>query len=99
MVLYGGRSSVGRAPDCESGCRGFNPRRSPHYTMVVFVGLEPIPTRFVLLHLLMQRITLLRFNPRRSPHNIVSFLAETPLSHARSQKVITILRFTFYLYF
>ena len=28
-TLYGGRSSVGRAPDCGSGCRGFDPRRSP----------------------------------------------------------------------
>lgn len=27
---YGGRSSVGRAPDCDSGCRGFKSRRSPH---------------------------------------------------------------------
>ncbi len=27
---YGGRSSVGRAPDCDSGCRGFDPHRSPH---------------------------------------------------------------------
>ena len=26
----GGRSSVGRAPDCDSGGRGFNPRRPPH---------------------------------------------------------------------
>lgn len=26
----GGRSSVGRAPDCGSGCRGFESRRSPH---------------------------------------------------------------------
>jgi hypothetical protein len=26
---FGGRSSVGRAPDCGSGCRGFKPRRSP----------------------------------------------------------------------
>ena len=25
----GGRSSVGRAPDCDSGGRGFKPRRSP----------------------------------------------------------------------
>ena len=29
-LLAGGRSSVGRAPDCDSGCRGFKPRRSPH---------------------------------------------------------------------
>ena len=28
---YGERSSVGRAPDCDSGGRGFNPRRSPHF--------------------------------------------------------------------
>jgi hypothetical protein len=27
--LYGGRSSIGRAPDCGSGGRGFEPRRSP----------------------------------------------------------------------
>ena len=29
-VLHGGRSSVGRAPDCGSGCRGFDPHRSPY---------------------------------------------------------------------
>ena len=29
-VFRGGRSSVGRALDCGSSCRGFNPRRSPH---------------------------------------------------------------------
>ncbi len=28
----GGRSSVGRAPDCDSGGRGFKPHRPPHYT-------------------------------------------------------------------
>ena len=27
---YGGRSSVGRAPDCDSGGRGFKPHRPPH---------------------------------------------------------------------
>ena len=32
---YGGRSSVGRAPDCGSGCRGFDSHRSPH------VGVSP----------------------------------------------------------
>ena len=26
---YGGRSSVGRAPDCDSGGRGFKPHRPP----------------------------------------------------------------------
>jgi hypothetical protein len=26
----GGRSSVGRAPDCDSGRRGFESHRSPH---------------------------------------------------------------------
>ena len=29
----GGRSSDGRAPDCDSGCRGFDPRRSPQLFM------------------------------------------------------------------
>ena len=29
-VCCGGCSSVGRAPDCDSGCRGFKPRQSPH---------------------------------------------------------------------
>ena len=28
--LYGDRSSVGRAPVCGTGCRGFKSRRSPH---------------------------------------------------------------------
>ena len=27
--VSGGRSSVGRAPDCDSGGRGFKPRRPP----------------------------------------------------------------------
>ena len=29
--LSGGRSSVGRAPDCDSGCRGFKSHRPPHF--------------------------------------------------------------------
>ena len=28
-MVHGGRSSVGRAPVCDTGCRGFKPRRSP----------------------------------------------------------------------
>ena len=28
--INGGRSSVGRAPDCDSGCRGFKSHRPPH---------------------------------------------------------------------
>ena len=28
--VYGERSSVGRAPDCDSGRRGFESHRSPH---------------------------------------------------------------------
>jgi hypothetical protein len=28
-IKHGGRSSVGRASDCDSECRGFKPRRSP----------------------------------------------------------------------
>ena len=30
-IIYGGRSSVGRAPDCDSGCRGFKSHRPPHF--------------------------------------------------------------------
>jgi hypothetical protein len=30
VAAYGGRSSVGRAPGCGPGGRGFEPRRSPH---------------------------------------------------------------------
>ena len=30
FVPYGGCSSVGRAADCDSACRGFDPRQSPH---------------------------------------------------------------------
>ncbi len=30
MNCYGGRSSVGRAPGCDPGGRGFEPHRSPH---------------------------------------------------------------------
>ncbi len=29
-TFAGGRSSVGRVPDCDSGCRGFEPHRPPH---------------------------------------------------------------------
>ena len=28
----GGCSSVGRVPDCDSGCRGFEPHQPPHYS-------------------------------------------------------------------
>ena len=31
MYGYGERSSVGRAPDCDSGRRGFESHRSPHF--------------------------------------------------------------------
>ncbi len=34
VVCSGGRSSVGRAPDCDSGGRGFEPHRPPHPTTV-----------------------------------------------------------------
>ena len=33
----GGRSSVGRAPDCDSGGRGFNPRRPPHLLLLFYI--------------------------------------------------------------
>ena len=34
-ILYsGGRSSVGRAPDCDSGRRGFEPHRPPQFFLL-----------------------------------------------------------------
>ena len=32
LTFYGGRSSVGRALDCDSSGRGFEPHRPPHLT-------------------------------------------------------------------
>ena len=37
MYCYGGRSSVGRAPDCDSGGRGFKPHRPPQYIVIMNV--------------------------------------------------------------
>ena len=37
---YGGRSSVGRAQDCDSCGRGFNPRRPPHFFFLYFNRLQ-----------------------------------------------------------
>ena len=34
IAVNGGRSSVGRAPDCDSGGRGFNPHRPPHFLVL-----------------------------------------------------------------
>jgi hypothetical protein len=31
--INGGRSSVGRAPDCDSGRRGFEPHRPPQISI------------------------------------------------------------------
>ena len=31
FVINGERSSVGRAPVCGTGCRGFEPHRSPQF--------------------------------------------------------------------
>ncbi len=38
---YGGCSSVGRAPDCDSGCRGFESRHSPHKRSIAQPGSAP----------------------------------------------------------
>ncbi len=34
QAYFGERSSVGRAPGCGSGGRGFDPHRSPHFIQV-----------------------------------------------------------------
>ena len=39
FAKHGGRSSAGRAPGCGPGCRGFEPRRSPHiFKLMNLVG-------------------------------------------------------------
>ena len=43
----GGRSSVGRAPDCDSGGRGFDPHRPPQFTS--FSKMRRIKREFDLL--------------------------------------------------
>ena len=40
---HGGCSSAGRAPGCDPGCRGFEPRHSPH--AVALSGAGPRPAR------------------------------------------------------
>src|SRR5208337_2015424 len=37
--LDGGRSSVGRAPGCGLGCRGFESHRSPHPVLMTSPGI------------------------------------------------------------
>ena len=39
--MYGECSSVGRAPDCGSGCRGFEPHRSPHFFIMLIIISGP----------------------------------------------------------
>ncbi len=48
MVIFsGGCSSVGRVPDCDSGCRGFEPHQPPHYPFQKtfnLIYLNPVET-------------------------------------------------------
>ena len=37
-IVNGGRSSVGRAPDCDSGGRGFEPHRPPQFKAPMIPG-------------------------------------------------------------
>src|SRR5450759_740118 len=37
--INGGCSSVGRVPDCDSGCRGFEPHQSPHFYLITALAL------------------------------------------------------------
>ena len=43
MSTYGDRSSVGRAPGCDPGCRGFESRRSPFLELNKAVRLDSTP--------------------------------------------------------
>src|SRR5579883_3399773 len=46
MLDHGGRSSVGRVPDCDSGCRGFESRRPPHFRFARVMRVTPLHERF-----------------------------------------------------
>jgi hypothetical protein len=39
----GGCSSVGRVPDCDSGCRGFEPHQSPQIKAPDTIGFRGFP--------------------------------------------------------
>ena len=39
LAHYGGRSSVGRAPDCDSGRRGFESHQSPQISLDFIRGI------------------------------------------------------------
>ncbi len=40
--VYGGCSSVGRVPDCDSGCRGFETHRPPHFFSIMKLFWFPL---------------------------------------------------------
>jgi hypothetical protein len=40
VYCYGERSSVGRAPVCGTGCRGFESHRSPHIILRLNSSME-----------------------------------------------------------
>lgn len=65
---YGGCSSAGRAPDCGSGRRGFEPRHPPHDFQSLADNLR-ISTRFRVAHGLSFCQTSLAATPRISPQS------------------------------
>ena len=48
LRFYGGCSSVGRVPDCDSGCRGFEPHQSPQNLKALGRNMMLSPRAFLL---------------------------------------------------
>ena len=44
VLIGGGRSSVGRAPGCDPGCRGFKSHRPPHLQKKIAEVVELVDT-------------------------------------------------------
>ena len=69
----GGCSSVGRVPDCDSGCRGFEPHHSPHHFPSVhrIKNALSISRRFFAFMVLMGYVAILNFDGRAELSEVI----------------------------
>ena len=80
MKISGGRSSVGRAPDCGSGCRGFEPHRSPQsiqtmkqsLSQFLFFLKKQIKSSFLLFVIFIASFVLSARNSTLETHALLS---------------------------
>ena len=62
LHIYGDRSSVGRAPVCGTGCRGFKSRRSPHNYEPLAQSVEHLTFNQGVTGSIPVWLTILKFN-------------------------------------